>query len=124
MVRVGVLAVPNCGIVVACRRHHDHSVNSFNVEGRVQTHHSVEEGLLVEVFVTDFHESVLCGDSPLVFFGVRLVSVVVCLDEEPCAIAELIGCVDVIAVSLDDDSLVALNARHHEVDGSCNFGIF
>jgi hypothetical protein len=80
--------------------------------------------LLCESGLTSLSESILHCSAPWVMPWIRLVSVVVGLDQEPCYVIQLVCSMDAVTVSLNNSSLVALCAAYHEVYWRANSSFF
>lgn len=85
---------------------HNSSHNGSNVEGRPDGHEFLDQVLFLEVGIASLVHSFLHWDSTGVVEGIWVVSVVVCLDDEPVCLAELVESVDGEGVSFDHAAFV------------------
>lgn len=114
----GIVSVPNSGIVVSCGRHDDGAHDGGDVEGRPLEHEIIEHHLLAETPISPLLQPVLNGNAPRVVDGLRLVPVVVGLDQKPSGIGEGVGRVNLIGIAFDDRSLISWKTGNDIVDGS------
>lgn len=110
-----IASVPGCRVVVTCVWHHNGRHYCFNVKSRVLIHNLVEEFLFVD-FVSLCFQPVFCWNPSFVIFWVGLVTVVICLNQEPSFSAQLIRCVDSIDISFNDDSLICFGSRNDVIN--------
>ena len=89
-----VLSIPDSGIVVSSCGNHNSSHDGGNVEGWPVRHKLVNQSLFIEVFVSSFVHFFLNGDSSGVMQWVRIVPIVIGLDDEPVCFTELIESMD------------------------------
>ena len=104
--------------MVSGGRHHDGGHDGGDVECRPFEHELVQEGLLGEVLVASFAHSLLHGDSSGIVERVRLVSVVVGLNQKPVLFAEFVVSVSSVGVAFNDHTLISTDTRNDEVNGS------
>ncbi len=84
--RVWVIAVPDCGVVVAVSWYHDGCHDGGDVECWPYGHELVYEGLWGEVFIASFSHPFLYGNSSGVGARVRVIPIVVGLNYEPISL--------------------------------------
>lgn len=105
-----IVAIPNSGVVVSCCWDHDGSHDGGNVECWPFAHEVMHQSCLIEIAVSSCFDFLLNWDSSGIMEWIGLVSIVVCLDEEPLIIAELIPSVDAVGISFNDCSLIGSNS--------------
>lgn len=93
--------------MVSCGRHDDGAHDGGDVEGRPLEHEIIEHHLLAETPISPLLQPVLNGNAPRVVDGLRLVPVVVGLDQKPSGIGEGVGRVNLIGIAFDDRSLIS-----------------
>ncbi len=71
--------------------------------------------------ISSFSEFFLDGDSSWVVKRIRVVSVIVGLNQEPLSFTELIECMDTFGVSFDDGSFISLNSWNNVINWASNF---
>lgn len=98
-----------------------HGEDSLVIQGGVGRHDLIKEVLDSDV-LTNFLEFLLSWGSSLVLFWIRLVTVVVGLDEEPLGGIEIVNGISTFDILFDNSSLVWLSSRDNVVDGSRDSG--
>ena len=106
--------------MVACPGDHDCGHDGGNVEGGPVQHNLLEQFLGLDVLAYA-GDPLLGRCSSGVVDGLRLVSVIVGLHEEPPLVGQLIGGMDALVLSLDDDPLVAADSRNDVVHWPSDF---
>jgi hypothetical protein len=119
---VRVVAIPHGCVGVSSSWDQNVSEDSGDVEGR-PLEHSFQQLGLIEVFVSPFFNFFLHRDSSGIMDGVRLVSIVVGLDQEPVVLTELVVSICGVGLSFDNHTFIVLQARNDEVNGARNFSL-
>lgn len=105
-----IVAVPDCRVVVALSGHHDGCHDCGDVEGWPVGHELVKQGLGCEVLVSAFSHFLLNWDSSGIVKRVGVVSIIVCLDQEPIGFIELVMSMNSFGISFDNASFIWSNA--------------
>jgi hypothetical protein len=111
----GVIPVPSSRVMIPCRRDNDGGHYGCNVKIR-PGEHFCKDNLRSKVITNCLH-SILHWDPPLIVNRLMLITVVVCLDQEPVGIRKLIISMNSVSVSLDDHSFVGTDSSYDVVDG-------
>ena len=113
-----VVAIPDSCIVIAWIWNHDGCHNCCNVECGPNRHEFVHQILLLQVDISPFLHSVFDWNSSRIMHWVRLISVVVCLNQEPCLLIQFIESMNAINFSFDNGSFIFLDSWNHIVNWS------
>jgi len=105
-------------------RCHNSSHNGTDVHRWPLRHEIWVKLLLCECGWASLSGSIFHCSTSWIMPWIRLVSIVVGLDQEPCYIIQLIWSMDAVAISLNNSPLVALRTANHEVYWCTNSGWF
>ena len=116
-----VVSVPHCCVVIsiACR-HHNGSHDSCNVESWPLEHEAVQKSLLCEVSISSFLHLFFNWDSSGIMDWLRLVSVIVGLNQKPLSFAEFIISMDWIGISFDNHTFIGSYSWNNKVNRTSN----
>ena len=78
----GVHSVPHCVVLVVCAWSHDCCHDGCDVEVRPREH-LLQHHIIVKLLLTNFSHSLLHWYSSLIMDRLRLISIVVCLNQKP-----------------------------------------
>jgi len=110
-----ICAIPGSRIVISASRNHNRRHDRFNVESRPHEHNFVQQLLLRDV-ISLFLESFFTWSPSLIDSWIRVVSIVVRLNQEPSALGEFIWCMYWVDLSFDDDSFIGFSAWNYVID--------
>ena len=113
--------VPHCCVGISRFRHHNIGKYGCNVEGW-PLEHRLEKNILSEILISSLSQLFLNWNPPWVMNGVRLISIIVSLNQKPNPFAQLIVCFSWICFSLDDHSLIIFCSWYDEVNRTRNLG--
>ena len=114
--------IPHCCVGISRFRNHNIGKYCCNVEGW-PLEHSLEKSILSKILVSSLSQLFLHWNSPWVMNGVRLISIIVSLNQKPNPFAQLIVSFGWICFSLNDHSLIVFCSWNDEVNGTRNFGL-
>ena len=109
--------------MITGRGDHDCRHDGFNIEIGPLCHHLIQQFLLSPL-ISFLLNSFFSRNSSLIDSWVRLVSVVICLNQEPSFWRKLIWSMGRIDFSLDDNSFVWVYSWNNVVNGATNSGWF
>ncbi len=117
-----IISVPDGGIIKVAFGDHDNTENGGDIESGPLTDHLVEHWFFIKIFISPIFELHLYWHSPDIPDGLRLVSVVVGLDQKPSLVTEFIKGVHSLYFSLNHCSLA--DTRNDVVNGCTYFHSF
>lgn len=116
--------VPCSCIVVPCGWHHDGGHYGGNVKSRPFEHKLIQQLLFIQIHIPPCFQSLLHRDSSWIMQWIRLIPVVVSLDDEPVFFTQFVICVNCVDVSLDDCAFVWVDAWYDVIDWAADSGCF
>ena len=100
-----IISIPNSGIIEVAFWNHDNTENGGNIESWPLANHFVEHRFFIKIFISTIFQFYLYWNSPDVPDGLRLISIVVGLNQKPILIAKFIQCMHSLYFSLNHCAL-------------------